>query len=303
MRVHSQQQTTALKSSSSLASEKNNGDADHGRLKIRDFGYPVGDPRHWGGLPVSLSKAPTKSSLNNLSLSRAPSGNNLDKKDMMLSGKVDTPQVDMTQKEEPMDEDQDDEDDDADFVMFKDVVSCYLPRAMSILDQHSKMGPIRLAKKKVLYKFSKVSEWEMDLKATEIVVVTYLPGSFNETTSERRQSEDVAKCDAKASSLDRWVSIEEDDDDDLSSLSNTQASAGVDNAMTKDPMSHIPAITLVPDPASFVDQIKEFLDYQPVYGSGWVTAIKVRVKEGKTGNTRLQMLDIGLVPTSYVGMA
>ncbi|KAJ3213857.1 hypothetical protein HDU67_002358, partial [Dinochytrium kinnereticum] len=306
MRLSTHPQVVALQSASSLVSlAPGSGTAANG-VRIRDFAYPVSDPRHWGGHGMPLSKAPTKSSLN-LSSSRTQSSTQLDKQECKTPA-VESFKTQGSTGQAAADEDmtrgdatsmdEDDEDDDANYIMFKDEVSCYLPRAMSILDQHSSMGPIRLAKKKVLYNFSKVTEWEMDIRSSEIVVVAHLPGGIGET--DTKQADKVSNDpkpldDGNDAEMGRWASIEEDDDENLSSLS---AQTSKDQP-TRDPMSHMPVISLIPEPPSFVEQLKEFIDYQPVYGSGWVTAIKVRVKEDWKGSTRLQMLDIGLVPTTY----
>ncbi|KAJ3117011.1 hypothetical protein HDU96_008182 [Phlyctochytrium bullatum] len=288
-------------------------------VKIRDFAYPVTDPRHWGGQGVPLSKAPTKSSLHNLSSSRAQSNSQLSKKDASTKGSQDSkeelekpsttdPGVNGVKPADASSNDMDteeDDDDDANYTMWKDQVSCYLLRAMSLVDEHSTIGSIKLLKKKALYKFSKVTEWEMDLKSSEIVVVAYLTGTFQDLNSpSRRASADKGDASSNQTAggqgMDRWCSIEDDDDEDLSTLSTAGATGG--NTNSHDPISHVPNITLIPDPPSFAEQLKEFIDYQPVYGSGWVTAIKVRVKEDRRGRTQLKMLDIGLVPTGYVGM-
>ncbi|KAJ3105633.1 hypothetical protein HDU97_007840 [Phlyctochytrium planicorne] len=293
------------------------------RVKIRDFAYPVSDPRHWGEQGISLSKAPTKSSLN-LSSSRSQSNQQLDSRhDSSQSGINGEAKAGGNDKAgprsantaTPMDADSDtthtndDDDDDENYIMFTDEVSCYLPRAMALLEQHAKAEEIRLQKKKVLYNFSKVTEWEMDLTSREIVVISYIAGSpidpeivqATKKAEQAKSKDSDDKAEKEEGSLDRWGSIEEDDDNlvSLSSTNDTAVACGTESK--RDPMSHLPVISLIPEPASFFSQLKEFIDYQPVYGPGWITAIKVRVND-QQGTTKLRMLDIGLVPTSYVGL-
>ncbi|KAJ3196670.1 hypothetical protein HK101_008124 [Irineochytrium annulatum] len=275
---------------------------------VRDFGFPPADPRHWGG--TLTSKPPTKSlsSLNSNSNSRAHSLSHLSEsaaieqpKDLSDDGgDPDSRKDGQTSVSDDMDTGDEDEEDrsisDPDQKMLKDAIGPYLSRIaseiLSPISSTSLGSPLQLHRRKVLYDFWKVTEWEMSISAGEIVVVAIPEGATQPSPMKGidRPSHDAPKTkEEEKGSLDRWGSIEEDDDGGLASTSEAKAEGGGEPAAAL-----AGPITLEPDPSDFVAQIKEFIDYQPVYGTGWVTAFKVTMSVCKNRRKRAKKDEDGV---------
>jgi hypothetical protein len=57
-------------------------------------------------------------------------------------------------------------------------------------------------------------------------------------------------------------------------------------------------VYLDPEPETFATQVREFVEYQKGYGTGWVTAVRLSVMGDK--RYRIALRNLGLVPSSYV---
>ncbi|KAJ3066226.1 hypothetical protein HDU98_010467 [Podochytrium sp. JEL0797] len=149
---------------------------------------------------------------------------------------------------------------------------------------------------KALFDFAKGADCEMDLKEKDsILLVTDLAAP--------------APLPAKSKSADRLASIE-DLANDLPDPTTTPT------PLEFNTRSHI---SLSPPPNELIDHLADFLHMQQEYGKGWVVAVKLHFKDvgGRALRSedpeaslvprprvvhrfRMRLLDIGLVPNSYV---
>ncbi|KAJ3413143.1 hypothetical protein HDV05_008481 [Chytridiales sp. JEL 0842] len=94
---------------------------------------------------------------------------------------------------------------------------------------------------------------------------------------------------------DRWASIvDENDTNPPSPLKNGQ----LNNKKRV-------CIKIEPKSEDFLNQLKGFIDHQDQYGEGWLTGLKVRIRATKVSSSpqrsiKITLLDIGLIPDSYV---
>lgn len=114
--------------------------------------------------------------------------------------------------------------------------------------------------------------------------------------------------------LERWGSIDEDllgdGNDDIKGSNNYVSSVAAAAEIAKRDDIEM-KLFLEPDPNIFASQLREFVEYQKVYGEGWITVVAMRVmarrniqKTSGADEARwkigVQMYDLGLVPAQYV---
>lgn len=133
------------------------------------------------------------------------------------------------------------------------------------------------------------------------------------SNNNNNNNSQVPRLAPASNNLERWVSIDEDllgdEEDDEGSKSNPAASDGSggeqDSNFTTDDIDM--KLFLDPDPNIFASQLREFVEYQKVYGEGWITVVAMRVfaRRNKNGDDShwkigVQMCDLGLVPVQYI---
>ena len=117
---------------------------------------------------------------------------------------------------------------------------------------------------------------------------------------------------------DRWASMDDDEDDaeyerlfGPSAHSKGNIDLAVTNATPKeDAGSHkedLIQIKMEPELDEFSSTLHKFLEHASVYGKGWVTATRLKVRgrlhgvgEKARGQITVNLLDIGLVPENYI---
>jgi hypothetical protein len=174
--------------------------------------------------------------------------------------------------------------------------------------------PVKVSRCKAVHGFEKVSEWEMTIQKGEELLVVSLGDLVLTTTNRGSPTKNSATSPSKGTAgtptdptkQDRWASIiDEDDTRPPSPLKKRPLKPSVRKKSVK--------MKLEPDLPDFLNQMKEFINYQDSYGVSWVTGLKVRVRAKKKAplqsslsrssterKIKITMLDIGLIPSSYI---
>ncbi|KAI8806157.1 hypothetical protein BJ742DRAFT_817749 [Cladochytrium replicatum] len=165
---------------------------------------------------------------------------------------------------------------------------------------------------KALYEFAKMTDSEMTVAEGDYIFVVRIEKSEEEDIVDGRTEDPPPKngeedqpnseaggpvsklneSDGSQALSDRWCSIDE-----------------VPEALAKSKEKQSLQIVTEPDREEFGAQIRQLIQYQKLYGTGWVTGVKLRVKgKGKaadwgeevTGKVKITMQDIGLLPDNYL---
>jgi hypothetical protein len=129
---------------------------------------------------------------------------------------------------------------------------------------------------------------------------------------------------------DRWASMDDDDSDDeggdatetlnggtslpvpdsghVHSLGHVSGPESATATTTKTTLPADPiSLTLDPCLDELAETLKKFMDHSKVYGSGWATALRLKIKgslqgagQKTRGKIQLRLDDIGLVPENYI---
>lgn len=137
---------------------------------------------------------------------------------------------------------------------------------------------LKISLVRVVFPFVKGMEYEMALEMSEELLIVELDNVIKTTPNSDPGLE------LNSEQKERWSSI----DDSLDTAADTSISVKID---------------LEPILGDFYKEIKVFLECNRKYGDGWKTALKVKIKgEDSTGVrlVKLEMVDIGLVPKSYI---
>ncbi|KAJ3028119.1 UNVERIFIED_CONTAM: hypothetical protein HDU68_002440 [Siphonaria sp. JEL0065] len=195
-------------------------------------------------------------------------------------------------------EDDDDDGDEGNLTLLKT-----FPFVLDHLEKALGRG-LTVKRAKGLFDFAKGGECEMELGENDHVLLVESQESGGD---QNKEGGSASGKDPK--SIDRFASIEE-----LDSPKTPQ-----DVAAKKLAVKTASYLTVNPEASEFVEHLQEFLRMQSEYGSGWVVAVKMSVRDVggsglKEGHEALngervprvvhrfsmRLLDIGLVPQSYV---
>ncbi|KAI9335492.1 hypothetical protein BDR26DRAFT_920444 [Obelidium mucronatum] len=282
-------------------------------IGIRDFGFPASDPRHYGHPDTESFKAhlhlfpkyleAQQRRLNRNKNTRPPEiiwDENTEKHLCVLD-------VDDESQEEG-DDDDDDEDNEGDLTLLKTfpfiLHHLELAFAAAAENQNHKQK-VTVKRAKGLYDFSKGADCEMELVENDNVLIV-------ESKDQQLHQVPSTLPSKDPKNLDRFASIEELDQPKTPNATTAAGSVAVKTASY---------LTLNPEAPELFEHLQEFLRMQGEYGSGWVVAVKLSLRDvGGTslpeGHEALQqvdkvprvvyrfmlrLLDIGLVPQSYVG--
>ncbi|RKO89300.1 hypothetical protein BDK51DRAFT_28253 [Blyttiomyces helicus] len=320
-------------------------------VKVRDFAYPPGDPRHHGISPAPEASCTTE-------------------------GDSDE-DAEYSTAERLFDSD---EEDAADAARNPALLTGTLLPAFARVLNDGHMARVSFRRAKAAFEFKRVTDWEMTIVEGEEFFVATLGGNgagkggtaegsgdgvkkddvAGEATgaeaggaektdtkpaastgdlidkAKRTSSEPAAASEptppaasgpippeaptlaAKATNLGggRWASIDEiESDDGAPKTAPSPATASSTSPLPKSPSPPPLLPTLDPAPDVFAAQLQQFLDYQHVYGSGWVTAVKVKFR-GRISKLKqaadadappkrkpkldIRLVDVGLVPGNYI---
>ncbi|KAJ3042184.1 hypothetical protein HDV00_008073 [Rhizophlyctis rosea] len=105
----------------------------------------------------------------------------------------------------------------------------------------------------------------------------------------------------------RWASIDDLDSPPSTSLSNISAISKNDLSSSSATSAPAVQLSLDPDAKTVVEQMGSVVEYEGVYGEGWVTAVRFRFRgsvggegQGGGGRVRVRIVDLGLVPGNYI---
>jgi hypothetical protein len=125
----------------------------------------------------------------------------------------------------------------------------------------NKWKPAQILRARTVFPFQKAAESEMSLESDEQVIV------LEETPPKQ--------------STERWSSIDE--------LSST---APVISSITK--------LSLEPSETEFRYHCVSFAEFLKKYGDGWRLALKIKVYGTDSGHVKVQLRDLGIVPSNYI---
>ncbi|KAJ3396610.1 hypothetical protein HDU92_002558 [Lobulomyces angularis] len=183
-------------------------------------------------------------------------------------------------------------------------------------------------KVKALFEFKKVTEWEMDIKVGQELIVACRENVLENTVENEINNNHVytnnstknipstlnnqnnTNDDSKITNVTKDFKNENKDENTTltsvaETLSNAKlerwASIDVDLTSTGVDAEKGLNIFLEPDPDVFASQLREFVEYQKVYGEGWVTVLLVKVIAGYNDfDVSVNMTDLGLVPENHL---
>ncbi|KAJ3113029.1 hypothetical protein HK100_002124 [Physocladia obscura] len=282
------------------------------KVEIRDFAYRASDARHFGAPGSASFAAHSKGKAKNTESENA----NIDEKenerppeilanDEAIEKHVFLPLIGGS-------DDDDDDDDNAD----DDNPSLHVTNRFPFLLEHIRRAlnattaakpPLHVARAKALFDFVKGADCEMDIQENNhlLLVTTTLTSTATISTSATATTTDKKS--------DRFASIE-----DLNSVTGSAASPVAPPPQYKTAS----VLKMLPEAAELRDHLQEFLDMQEDYGVGWVVALKINLRnvgggvltESIIGEKNIdvervrvvhrfvaRLVDIGLVPLSYVG--
>ncbi|KAJ3232777.1 hypothetical protein HDU81_002735 [Chytriomyces hyalinus] len=287
-------------------------------VEIRDFAYARDDRRHFGH-PQSLC---FKRNELRLPARRSSKTENLRKPEIMYDADGESHiYLHLANLDETQDTDNDDDMDDENTDL--SLLGTFPFLVVHVQQQLNRPAGgvagkqrLRVARSKGLFDFAKGADYEMDLKESEHVL---LVEADSDSTSVESSSLGAGGLD-KLKAVDRFASIE-DLDSPLLAKSPMVLDSNLDSKVDIKTAS---VVQMEPEPDELVEHLEQFLQMQHEYGTGWVVAVKVclrdvgggrvlaesadaLVREKEDGTTArvvhrfsVRLLDLGLVPRSYV---
>ncbi|KAI8827865.1 hypothetical protein BJ741DRAFT_628464 [Chytriomyces cf. hyalinus JEL632] len=287
-------------------------------VEIRDFAYARDDRRHFGH-PQSLC---FKRNELRLPARRPSKTENLRKPEIIYDTDgeshiyLNVGNLDETTQDTDNDDDMDDENTNLSLLGTFPFLAVHVQQQLNRPAGVTGKQKLRVTRSKGLFDFTKGADYEMDLKESEHVLLV----ETDSDTASLESSLDGTGALDKLKAVDRFASIE-----DLDSPLLAKSPMLVDsNSDSKVDIKTASVVQMEPEPEELVEHLEQFLQMQHEYGTGWVVAVKVCLRDvgggpvlGDSVNALLReredgasarvvhrfsvrLVDLGLVPRSYV---
>lgn len=287
-------------------------------VKVRDYGFENTDCRHYG-IPLPLDGEDSDESDESSNLSQYSDIINSSE----LPALFDKTNEDPTPYEYRL-------------LNADDVFKLVLPQLSKELQPHIGGVTVKFQRIRAMFDFQKVTAWEMNIKENEELFIASIDTNDEENKEDKTDKEDKKldsnedknkESEIKADNSDDNGEEKDNDTKDADDKNKEKDNNDDDDdeerwaTIDEDDTQSTPDVTLRIDPVApdFAAQLNQLLDYQGVYGSGWVTGIKLRIKgrqvkpkpdltsailgmdnDEQIAKIRVRMYNLGLVPGNYV---